>query len=700
MIDGVCRKVTFFIKYEDCRLNLLVKCPCSSLVCNIIPFFQKAYFCQKPNPMKIFFLAFFLLIVSFSSAQVVINELDSDTDGVDDLEFIELKTTNPFQPLDGYVLVLFNGSSSGNDSSYFAYDLDGLTTNINGTLVIGSNNVSPVPEVLISINTIQNGADAVAIYSGDDVDFPDGTQATTINLIDALVYGTNDADDTGLMALLGVSVQIDEDQNNNKDFESIQRNNDGTYFVGTPTPGALNDGSGVDLNGVSFSVPQTQYDEGDGFNIVFILEDPVASNFTINFSLDNGTFDSNDFTGNTSVTIPAGSNTATTSISIIDDNLDEGDEELVISMVISDDYFVKLNDNLKIRVVDNDFTVAPFGTPLSPTYGIVQSTAPSGYYNSLDNLSGAVLKQGIQDIIADENVVRAQTYADVVTILMEADENPAHSNQVWLLYTEQGRAKLDYEGFMNEGATWNREHTYPRSRGGFYSIEDDDIADGPTIFWNTNADSLRHGNSDAHALRAADSGENSSRGNKNYGEYNGPAGNQGSFKGDVARSVFYMAVRYNGLDVVSGNPPNNPGQMGNLDSLLVWHRNDPPDDFEMNRNNIIYTWQKNRNPFIDYPDLVEYIWGNQQGQVWDQPMSVNEADFAEIGIYPNPTSGGINITGIMGKCEFSVYSISGKQLFKTRFEGNSSIKLNLASGVYFGKITTESGTATRKIIIR
>src|SRR5699024_8765313 len=132
--------------------------------------------------------------------------------------------------------------------------------------------------------------------------------------------------------------------------------------------------------------------------------------------------------------------------------------------------------------------------------------------------------------------------------------------------------------------TWNREHIYPRSRGGFYSIKADETADGQAIFWTTNADSLRHGNSDAHALRAADAGENSSRGNKDYGEYSGPAGNQGSFKGDVARSVFYMTVRYNGLQVVSGNPPNSTdGQLGDLDILLQWHRDDPPDDFEMNR---------------------------------------------------------------------------------------------------------------------
>lgn len=134
------------------------------------------------------------------------------------------------------------------------------------------------------------------------------------------------------------------------------------------------------------------------------------------------------------------------------------------------------------------------------------------------------------------------------------------------------------------------------------------------MFWNTTIDSLRHGNSDAHALRAADGAENSARSNLHYGQHNGPSGNLGSFKGDVARSVFFLQLCYNRLSIENGFP-NVTGQLGDLTTLLDWHRNDPPDDFEMNKNNVIYTWQFNRNPFIDKPDLIEYIWGNNMGEV-------------------------------------------------------------------------------------
>jgi hypothetical protein len=141
------------------------------------------------------------------------------------------------------------------------------------------------------------------------------------------------------------------------------------------------------------------------------------------------------------MTINVGQNTTSTTITLVDDSDDEGDEVMSVRFASLPAEYLALNNNLKIRVVDNDFTVAPFGTPISPSYGIVSSTQPNGYYNSLDGLSDSALRQALQDIIAEEGVVRTQTYADVVNILKEADQNPANSNQVWLVYSEEGRAK-------------------------------------------------------------------------------------------------------------------------------------------------------------------------------------------------------------------------------------------------------------------
>lgn len=653
--------------------------------------------------MKHFYFIAFLISICYNPliAQVTINELDADTPSTDDQEFIEL-LTSPEASLDGYVLVLFNGSSSGGDSSYFALDLDGLVADVNGIVLIGSNNVVPVPDFILFDNTIQNGADAIAIYQGDEQDFPEGTLATTANLVDALVYDTNDSDDTNLLNLLGESTQINEGGNGASSSNSIQLNSTGGYDVTTPTPGQLNDGSGVVFNFIGASTSQTAYNEGEEITINFTTTTAVTNTTIFTFTLDNAGFNSADFTGETSVTIAAGASTGQTTITIIDDQDDEGDEELKITFGEMPDGFKRANDNVIIRIIDNDFTTASYGTPLGPTYDQVESTQPDGYYDSIDALADDTLVQALQDIIADPSIVRAQTYSDIIDILKEADQSPLNSNQVWLVYTEQQRPKLDFQtsGGSNEGL-WNREHTYPRSRGGFNDIEYDQVADGIDIFTTTKADSLRHANSDAHALRAADGPENSSRSNQDYGEYSGPTGNQGSFYGDVARSIFFLTIRYNGLDVVSGNPANTTvGALGDLDILLDWHRNDPPDDYEMNRNNVIYNWQFNRNPFIDMPDLVEYIWGTNVGEQWTNPLGVEDNKLSDMTIYPNPSSGAITITAPQETGKVFLFDTLGREVYKDNFQSGSPIIHNLPSGVYIVKVMTSATATTRKLIVR
>ena len=643
-----------------------------------------------------------LCAFQLSAAQVSINELDADTPSTDTMEFIELLTATPSASLNGYVLVLFNGSTSGGDSSYFALDLDGLTSDVNGILLIGSNDVSPVPDFILFDNTIQNGADAAAVYQGNASDFPDGTLATTNNLVDALVYDTNDADDTGLLALLGLTEQINEGGNGSSTINSIQSDGLGGYNVTIPTPGALNDGSGVQFIGVGYTVAQTMYDEGAAIDIVFTTDEATTEDLVFDFTVTNGAFNTADYTGSTTVTIVSGTDTATKTIQTVDDAIDEGDEVMKITFGPLPVGYKRLNDNTEVRIVDNDFTMAAWGTPLDPTFDQVNSTAPNGYYDPIDGLADAALVQAIQDIIADPSVVRSQTYSDVIDILKEADQHPLNSNQVWLLYTEQPRPKLDFQtsGGSSVGL-WNREHTYPRSRGGFDDIEADEIADGIDVWVTTKADSLRHANSDGHGIRATDGPENSSRGNQDYGEYSGPSGNLGSWKGDVARSIFFLTIRYNGLEVVAGDPDNSTvGELGDLDILLDWHRNDPPDDYEMNRNNVVYEWQFNRNPFIDEPDLAEYIWGTNIGDTWMNSLSVADAALAQIKLYPNPSQGQFVIAAGDQEGQLDIYNSLGQQMHSQAFEGTTEVDAALSSGMYMIRLETANGVTTRRLLVR
>ncbi len=642
-----------------------------------------------------------LTFFSVSNAQIVINEFDSDTPSTDDREFIELKSTIPNFSLNGYVLVFFNGSGSAVDKSYYNISLNGLTTDVNGLILIGNNLVSPVPERIFTNSSIQNGPDAVGLYLGSTADFPMGTTATTTNLIDALVHSNAAAPATSLQALLGINMQENENINSLGTTQSIQRKIDGSWEVKAPTPGANNDGSGFIFNGITITANTAHKNEGDSFLITFTSQTNVTTDLNFTFTLNNGTFNTADFTGNTSVFIPTGSNTFSTTITLLDDVLNEGDEVLKIKFGNLPTGYNRRNDNIEIRVIDNDFMTLPFGTPLNPTFGNVTSTAPVGYYDSLEGLSGGALKQALQDIIANPAVVRAHNYGDVTDILKVADQNPLNSNQVWLMYVETPRAKLDFQTTSSNVGSWNREHIYPQSRGGFANATED-TPDGINVWLPTSADDITAGHADAHHIRSEDGPENSTRSNKDYGltGYNGPAGTQGSWKGDVARSVFYMAVRYNALSVVNGDIPDTTiGQLGDLASLLVWNHTDPKDDFELNRNNYIYTWQMNRNPFIDYPDLVDYVFGANVGQAWFAPLSTTDFDAAKVSIYPNPAKDTIAIYGIAADAKIEVFSTLGQKVFEQNFTGEASINLELASGIYLAKITSDFKVVTKKIVI-
>ncbi|MCD4732058.1 MAG: lamin tail domain-containing protein [Bacteroidales bacterium] len=179
---------------------------------------------------------------------LVINEVDADQDGTDAQEFIELFDGGVgLTDLSGLVVVLYNGSDN---ASYLpAVDLDGYSTNEDGYLVMGSALVPNVDIIIGTTNIIQNGADAVALHVGDAADFPNDTPVTNVNLIDALVYDTNDGDDSDLLDVLTPGQpQINEGGRGSSYFHSNQRSPNGsggqlittTYDQFAPTPGAEN----------------------------------------------------------------------------------------------------------------------------------------------------------------------------------------------------------------------------------------------------------------------------------------------------------------------------------------------------------------------------------------------------------------------------------------------------------------------------
>ena len=203
------------------------------------------------------------------------------------------------------------------------------------------------------------------------------------------------------------------------------------------------------------------------------------------------------------------------------------------------------------------------------------------------------------------------SYGDVRYILDEADRDPNNPSNVLTIYDRQSVSGVW------DGTTWNREHVWPNSRLGVSSVT------------NTQKNIA----SDLHNLRAAIVSTNSSRSNKWYDTLTTSStyypGNDD--KGDVARILFYMVVMYPNLDLVNiitqtmddGMYVEAGTYMAIMSLLLQWHMDDPVDNFERNRNDVIYHYQNNRNPFIDRPEYVASIWGNNPGAVSNSQQFIN-----------------------------------------------------------------------------
>ncbi|MEV5520943.1 endonuclease [Streptomyces pseudogriseolus] len=236
------------------------------------------------------------------------------------------------------------------------------------------------------------------------------------------------------------------------------------------------------------------------------------------------------------------------------------------------------------------------------TAAVAAYAAPDGYYDGAEGKTGDALKSALNSIVSDQTKL---SYSAVWDALKDTDEDPSNSGNVILLYSGVSRSKSANGGDTGD---WNREHVWAKSHGDFGT------STGP--------------GTDIHHLRPTDVQVNSVRGNKDFDNGGSAVANGGgsltdsdsfeprdAVKGDVARMIFYMAVRYEGADGWPDLEPNdsvNNGSapyIGKLAVLKEWNEQDPPDAFEQRRNDVIFeSYQHNRNPFVDHPEWVESIW--------------------------------------------------------------------------------------------
>lgn len=281
------------------------------------------------------------------------------------------------------------------------------------------------------------------------------------------------------------------------------------------------------------------------------------------------------------------------------------------------------------------FTVAAGGTDPGP------DPDPGSYYSKVNTSSPSQLRCSLHATIKGHtSYPYSGSGTSTWTILEIADEDPNNSGRILDAYRNRSYAKVTDRAGTGSGLTYNREHTWPNSLGFASTTGDKGLPYAPYT--------------DTHMLYLTDAQWNADRGNKPFakcdsncgerateanngtgggsGGYPGnsnwvrtPDGNTGTFevwghrKGDMARAVMYMAIRYEGgKDAATGqSEPDleltddrsrivktsaSPAYMGLLSTLIDWHLSDPPDAAEKARNEVIYSFQGNRNPFIDHPE--------------------------------------------------------------------------------------------------
>ena len=319
-----------------------------------------------------------------------------------------------------------------------------------------------------------------------------------------------------------------------------------------------------------------------------------------------------------------------------------------------------------------------------------QLTPPSNlssYYADVNfNNSGTALfnELATTTIAKHTNILQ---YSERHNYLYDADKDLVNNSNVILLYTSESRDKREYQSGNNSYSpqTFNTEHVYPRS-----------------LINNT-------AEADLHHLRTCDISVNSSRSNLPFVDGSGTykiinnswfPGDE--WKGDVARMILYLNLRYN----------ESFDDVGSLNLFLKWNAEDPVSDFELARHEVIASAQGNRNPLIDNPYIATVIWGNppsgtnQPENRWATLSNENYTVLETVSIYPNPSFShtiSIKIPEEVRLKSLVLYSIIGSKVFEmsTISTNQNLIKIeNLKSGLYLLKLKDENRSVTKKIIIK
>lgn len=555
-----------------------------------------------------------LLASATAQADVFINEFhyDDSTSSGDTGERIEIVATAG-ETLSSYRVYLYNGSSP---SSAVTYDNDLVPA---GSLVSCGGQVR-IATLSYVTNGIQNGPnDGIALVN------PSGQVVQFISYEGAITASNGPA-----AGRTSTNLSVSE-TGSDAAGRSLQLGGSGGLAnftwraAATQTFGTCN-------NSQSFTAPNPAPTVTSTTPVNGAADFPAAGNLGITFSeavtASSGAFTLSCATSG-DVNITWSTTTAATGFSINTNTALVGGEACTFTAIAAN-----IRDAGDARPASN--TVVTFNVAAGGGGG-------TGYYSKVNTSSPSQLRCSLHATIKGHT---AYSYSggttNTWTILEIADEDPNNSGRILDAYRNRSFVKITDRAGSGSGLKYNREHSWPNSLGFGSATGNLGLPNAPYT--------------DTHMLYLTDSAYNADRGNKPYanctaasgctervtevnngqgggsGVYPGnsnwvktPDGNSGSFevwgkrKGDLARTILYMAIRYEGgthpttgqsepdLELTDNRAQivitsSSPAYMGLLSTLIAWHQADPPTTAERERNEVIYSFQGNRNPFIDHPE--------------------------------------------------------------------------------------------------
>ena len=326
---------------------------------------------------------------------------------------------------------------------------------------------------------------------------------------------------------------------------------------------------------------------------------------------------------------------------------------------------------------------------------------PAGYYNPAIGLTGDSLRLALHNIIDNHN---AQTYSSLLTHFQTTDVKP--NGKVWDIYSDVPSATPPYEyvwsnncgNYSSEGDCYNREHSWPQSWfNSALPMQTDMFHIYPTDgYVNGMRSNYPFSEVTAPTWTSMNGGK---LGPSSFPGYTGTAFEPiDEYKGDLARSFFYMSTRYYTED--GGWQTNAMVTQCDLNPwaanlLLQWHQDDTVSQKEIDRNNGIYNIQNNRNPFIDHPEYAPLIWTVTTG-IHDPVQNILSCE-----VQPNPSSGEFTVT-VSGAEEMSVgvFTLTGQQVYRVRVQAGKIVLplYDQAAGAYVLRVETGAATLSKLLL--